>query len=61
MQSMDQELVNLYRQGKISKDSVLSRCTDYEYTSRLVGGIIINTKMKVKRKIYRKMEKNEKT
>lgn len=38
MQSMDQELVNLYRQGKISKDSVLSRCSDYEYTSRLVGG-----------------------
>ena len=37
MQSMDQELVNLYRQGKISRDSVLSRCTDYEYTSRLVG------------------------
>lgn len=37
MQSMDQELVNLYRQGLISRDSVLSRCTDYEYTSRLVG------------------------
>ena len=37
MQSMDQELVNLYRQGSISRDSVLSRCTDYEYTSRLVG------------------------
>lgn len=37
MQSMDQELVNLYRQGLISKDSVLSRCTDYEYTSRFVG------------------------
>lgn len=38
MQSMDQELVNLYRQGKISKESVLSRCADFEYTSRLVGG-----------------------
>lgn len=37
MQSMDQELVNLYRQGLISRESVLSRCTDYEYTSRLVG------------------------
>ena len=37
MQSMDQELVNLYRQGFITRDSVLSRCTDYEYTSRLVG------------------------
>lgn len=39
MQSMDQELVNLYRQGRISRESVLSRCSDYEYTSRLVGGI----------------------
>ncbi|MGL4912993.1 MAG: type IV pilus twitching motility protein PilT [Romboutsia sp.] len=39
MQSMDQELVNLYRQGRISKESVLSRCSDYEYTSRLVGGM----------------------
>ena len=37
MQSMDQELVNLYRQGSITRESVLSRCTDYEYTSRLVG------------------------
>ena len=37
MQSMDQGLVNLYRQGSITRDSVLSRCTDYEYTSRLVG------------------------
>lgn len=39
MQSMDQELVNLFRQGRISKESVLSRCTDFEYTSRLVGGM----------------------
>lgn len=39
MQSMDQELVNLYRQGRISRESILSRCSDYEYTSRLVGGI----------------------
>lgn len=38
MQSMDQELANLYRQGRISRESVLSRCADYEYTSRLVGG-----------------------
>ena len=37
MKSMDQELVNLYRQGLISRDSALSRCTDYECTSRLVG------------------------
>lgn len=39
MQSMDQELVNLFRQGKISRESVLSRCSDYEYTFRLIGGI----------------------
>ena len=39
-QSMDQELVNLFRQGRISKESALSRCTDYEYTSRLLGGLI---------------------
>ena len=37
MQSMDQELVSLYRQGLVTIDSVLSRCTDYDYTSRLVG------------------------
>ncbi|MGL5641447.1 MAG: type IV pilus twitching motility protein PilT, partial [Paraclostridium sp.] len=39
MQSMDQELVNLFRQGKISRESVLSRCADFEYTSRLIGGV----------------------
>ena len=39
MQAMDQELVNLYRQGLISRDSVLSRCTDFDYTSRLLGGV----------------------
>lgn len=38
MQSIDQELVNLYRQGSISKENVLSRCSNYEYTSRLVEG-----------------------
>ena len=37
MQSMDQELVNLYKKGIISRDSVLSRCTDIEYTERLMG------------------------
>lgn len=37
MQSMDQELVNLYRKGLVTRESVFSRCTDYEYTSRLVG------------------------
>ncbi|MFR3072607.1 MAG: type IV pili twitching motility protein PilT, partial [Paeniclostridium sp.] len=39
MQSMDQELVNLFRQGKISRESVFSRCTDFEYTTRLIGGV----------------------
>lgn len=38
MQSMDQELVNLYRKGSISKENVLSRCSNYEFTSRLVEG-----------------------
>lgn len=38
MQSMDHELVSLYRQGKISRESVLSRCTDFDFTSRLMGG-----------------------
>ena len=37
MQSMDHELVSLYRQGKISRESVLSRCTDFDFTSRLMG------------------------
>ncbi len=36
---MDQELINLFRQGKISRESVLSRCSDYEYTFRLIGCI----------------------
>ena len=39
MQSMDQDLVNLYRKGFISKDSALSRCTDYEFTSRIIGEV----------------------
>jgi twitching motility protein PilT len=38
MQSMDQQLVELNKAGKISRDSVLSRCADYEYTSRMMGG-----------------------
>ncbi|MFI3210544.1 MAG: type IV pilus twitching motility protein PilT [Peptostreptococcaceae bacterium] len=37
MQSMDQELVDLYKQGTISRESVLSRCTDFEYVNRLIG------------------------
>ncbi|MEG2246763.1 MAG: type IV pilus twitching motility protein PilT [Peptostreptococcaceae bacterium] len=38
MQSMDHELVDLFRKGKISRESVLSRCADFEYTNRLMGG-----------------------
>ena len=37
MQSMDQGLINLYTQGLVSREGVLSRCTDYEYTQRLIG------------------------
>lgn len=37
MQSMDQELVNIFRKGVISRESVLSRCADYDYTIRLMG------------------------
>lgn len=42
MQSMDQELVKLYRKGKISKTIALSRCTDHEYTGRLLGELETN-------------------
>ena len=31
------KIEKMYRRGLISRDSVLSRCTDYEFTSRLVG------------------------
>lgn len=37
MQSMDQELANIYKRGLISKESVFSRCTDYDYVARLIG------------------------
>ena len=37
MKSMDQDLVNLYKKGLISKDILLSRCIDYDYISRLLG------------------------
>lgn len=38
MQSMDQDLVRLCSQGKITKEAALSRCTDFENTSKLLGG-----------------------
>jgi twitching motility protein PilT len=37
MQLMDQDLVDLFRKGKISKENVLTRCIDLEYTNRLIG------------------------
>lgn len=37
MQTMDQDLARLYQQGKISRESALSRCTDYENTSKMLG------------------------
>lgn len=40
MQSMDQNLVKLYSRGLISKEDVLNRCIDIEYTNRMVGEIM---------------------
>lgn len=37
MQSMDQALIDLYRKGIVSRESILSRCTDYEYTEGVIG------------------------
>ncbi|TQO59872.1 type IV pilus twitching motility protein PilT [Paraclostridium bifermentans] len=37
MQLMDQDLVNLFKRRKISKESVINRCIDLEYTKRLIG------------------------
>lgn len=37
MQLMDQDLVNLFKGRKISKESVINRCIDLEYTKRLIG------------------------
>lgn len=37
MQLMNQDLVNLFKRRKISKESVINRCIDLEYTKRLIG------------------------
>ncbi|GAA0102962.1 type IV pilus twitching motility protein PilT [Paraclostridium bifermentans] len=37
MQLMDQDLVNLFKRRKISKESVINRCIDLEYMKRLIG------------------------
>lgn len=37
MQSMDQDLIRLFKEGKISKEVVLNNCTDYEYVNRFIS------------------------
>ena len=37
MQTMDQDLIRLYKEGRISKEMALSRCNDYDFTSKSVG------------------------
>ena len=37
MQTMDQHLIKLVNQGKITSKSALSRCSDYETTSKMIG------------------------
>jgi len=36
MQTMDQDLIKLYKQGKISREMVLSRCDYYDFTSKSI-------------------------
>ena len=40
MKTMDQDLVFLYKSGKITKETALSRCSDDDFTSRMLGGVI---------------------
>lgn len=37
MQSMDQDLIRLFKEGKISKEVVLNNCNDYEYVNRFIS------------------------
>ena len=37
MQTMDQDLIKLYKEGKISKEMAISRCNDYDFTSKSIG------------------------
>ena len=37
MQLMDQDLINLFKKRKISKESLISKCIDLEYVKRLTG------------------------
>ncbi|HDJ1467074.1 TPA: type IV pilus twitching motility protein PilT [Clostridioides difficile] len=42
MKTMDQDLMELYKNGKITKDMALSRCTDQEFMTRMIGGVNYN-------------------
>ena len=37
MHTMDQDLIKLYNEGKISKEMALSRCSDYDYVDKSLG------------------------
>lgn len=36
MHTMDQDLINLYNKGKISREIVLNRCSDYNYINKYI-------------------------
>ena len=36
MHTMDQDLINLYNKGKISREIALSRCSDYDYINKYI-------------------------
>lgn len=40
MHTMDQDLIRLYNNGKISKEIALSRCSDFNYVSKMMGSYI---------------------
>lgn len=42
MKTMDQDLIDLYKNGKISKEMALSRATDQEFINKMLGGAIYN-------------------
>ncbi len=37
MHTMDQDLVKLCQQGRITKEMALSRCSDFDYVNKCVG------------------------
>lgn len=42
MKTMDQDLIDLYKKGKISKNTVLSRAADPDFINKMLGGAIYN-------------------